>query len=107
ASCAARPWATGSSGRCRLKRAEEKNPHAQASHPRDRRETPNERDRSKKIAHEHKDRQLMDRVAKAARHLVKWIHNEGLIKGEDVHLKTLEEAIRKLDKHRGAGTAGD
>ena len=32
----------------------------------------------KKIAHEHKDRQLMDRVAKAARHLVKWIHNEGL-----------------------------
>jgi hypothetical protein len=31
----------------------------------------------KKIAHEHKDRQLMDRVAKAARHLVKWIHNEG------------------------------
>jgi hypothetical protein len=59
----------------------------------------------KKLAHEHKDRQLMDRVAKAARHLVKWIHNEGLIKGEDVHLKTLEEAIRKLDKHRGAGTA--
>lgn len=34
---------------------------------------------------------------------MKWIHNEGLIKGEDVHLKTLEEAIRKLDKHRGAG----
>ena len=60
----------------------------------------------KKIAHEHKDRQLMDRVAKAAR-LVKWIHNEGLIKGEDVDLKTLEEAIRKLDKHRGAGTAQD
>ena len=44
----------------------------------------------------------MDRVAKAARHLV---HNAGLIKGEEVHLKTLEGAIRKLDKHRGAGTA--
>ena len=59
----------------------------------------------KKIAHEHKDRQLMNRVAKAARHLVKWIHNQRLIKGEDVHLKTLEDAIRKLDKHRGARTA--
>ena len=61
----------------------------------------------KKLAHEHKDRQLMDRVAKAARHLVKWIHNEGLIKGEDVHLKTLEEAIRKLDKHRGGRDGRD
>jgi hypothetical protein len=61
----------------------------------------------KKSAHEHKDRQLMNRVAKAARHLVKWVHDQRLIKGEDVHLKTLEDAIRKLDTHRGAGTAGD
>ena len=59
----------------------------------------------KKIAHEHKDRQLMNRVAKAARHLVKWIHNQRLVKGEDVRLKALEDAIRKLDKHRGTGTA--
>jgi hypothetical protein len=61
----------------------------------------------KKMAHEHTDRQLMNRVAKAARHLVKWVHDQRLIKGEDVHLKTLEDAIRKLDKHRGVGTAGD
>lgn len=60
---------------------------------------------AQQVSHEHKDRQLMNRVAKAARHLVKWIHNQRLIKGEDVHLKTLEDAIRKLDKHRGAGRA--
>jgi hypothetical protein len=60
---------------------------------------------AQQVGHEHKDRQLMNRVAKAARHLVKWIHNQHLIKGEDVHLKTLEDAIRKLDKHRGAGRA--
>jgi hypothetical protein len=41
---------------------------------------------AQQVSYEHKDRQLMNRVAKAARHLVKWIHNQCLIKGEDVHL---------------------
>ncbi len=60
---------------------------------------------AQQVSYEHKDRQLMNRVAKAARHLVKWIHNQRLVNGEDAHLKTLEDAIGKLDKHRGAGTA--
>src|SRR5262245_31857792 len=51
-----------------------------------------------------KDRQLMDGSQRPRGTSRSGSTNEGLIKGEDVHLKTLEEAIRKLDKRRGDGT---